>query len=173
MSRLKTGQIDHNGSNLKEVVALKSEVQQELQEAAYTHPATHDISMITGGASVTYVDQKVADLVASSPATLDTLNELASALGNDPNFATTVATNIGQKASMKIITSTFAAGTTSLVVNDAFIVEATCKVDVQPQGTKLGTWDATFVNGTITITSDKTETTAVPVRIYVTKTSLI
>lgn len=31
-----------------------------------------------------------ADLVASSPATLDTLNELATALGDDPNFATTM-----------------------------------------------------------------------------------
>jgi hypothetical protein len=31
-----------------------------------------------------------ADLVASSPATLDTLNELAAALGNDPSFATTI-----------------------------------------------------------------------------------
>lgn len=28
---------------------------------------------------------------------MDTLNELATALGNDPNFATTVATQIGQK----------------------------------------------------------------------------
>lgn len=44
-----------------------------------------------------YVDSKVAALVASSPATLDTLNELATALGNDPNFATTVTTQIGTK----------------------------------------------------------------------------
>jgi len=40
----------------------------------------------------------IANLVASSPATLDTLNELATALGNDPNFATTVSTSIGLKA---------------------------------------------------------------------------
>lgn len=44
-----------------------------------------------------YTDTKIADLVASSPATLDTLNELATALGNDPNFATTIATQIGTK----------------------------------------------------------------------------
>lgn len=36
------------------------------------------------------VDAAVAALVASAPATLDTLNELAAALGDDPNFATTV-----------------------------------------------------------------------------------
>lgn len=36
------------------------------------------------------IDTAVAALVASSPAALDTLNELAAALGDDPNFATTV-----------------------------------------------------------------------------------
>lgn len=44
-----------------------------------------------------YVDDKVAGIVNSAPETLDTLNELAQALGNDPNFATTVATQIGNK----------------------------------------------------------------------------
>ena len=37
-----------------------------------------------------YADQKVADLVDSAPALLDTLNELAAALGDDPNFSTTI-----------------------------------------------------------------------------------
>ena len=44
------------------------------------------------------VDNKVSQLVNSAPATLDTLNELSNALGGDPNFATTVANMIGQKA---------------------------------------------------------------------------
>lgn len=44
------------------------------------------------------LNQKIADLVNSAPATLDTLNELATALGDDPNFATTITTLIGQKA---------------------------------------------------------------------------
>lgn len=39
----------------------------------------------------------VSALVNSSPATLDTLNELAAALGNDPNFATSMATALGNK----------------------------------------------------------------------------
>lgn len=39
----------------------------------------------------------VSALVNSSPATLDTLNELAAALGNDPNFATSIATSLGNK----------------------------------------------------------------------------
>lgn len=41
--------------------------------------------------------QKVSALVDSAPSTLDTLNELAKALGNDPNFATTVLEQIGNK----------------------------------------------------------------------------
>ena len=41
-----------------------------------------------------YTDQKVSDLVNSSPAALDTLNELAAALGNDANFSTTVINQI-------------------------------------------------------------------------------
>lgn len=52
-------------------------------------------------ASTTYVDGKVAGLVDSAPEALDTLKELATALGDDPNFATTVATQIGTKADKK------------------------------------------------------------------------
>lgn len=48
-------------------------------------------------ASTSYVDQKVAGIVDSSPEALNTLNELAAALGDDPNFATTVANDIGKK----------------------------------------------------------------------------
>lgn len=44
-----------------------------------------------------YVNTAISNLVASAPTTLDTLNELATALGNDPNFATTIATSIGTK----------------------------------------------------------------------------
>ena len=40
----------------------------------------------------------VASITDSAPATLDTLNELAAALGDDPNFATTTANNIALKA---------------------------------------------------------------------------
>lgn len=60
-------------------------------------PNTTTIPSIDGLATETYVDQKVANLVDSSPDTLNTLNELATALGDDPNFATTVATQIGNK----------------------------------------------------------------------------
>lgn len=56
-----------------------------------------NIPSIAGLATETYVNTAVSNLVDSAPQTLDTLNELAAALGDDPNFATTVATQIGNK----------------------------------------------------------------------------
>lgn len=44
-----------------------------------------------------YADTAVANLVDTAPTTLDTLNELAAALGDDANFATTVTNSIATK----------------------------------------------------------------------------
>ena len=55
----------------------------------------------------TYVTTQISNLVDSAPTTLDTLNELAAALGDDPNFATTVTNLIATKE------PTIAPGTTS------------------------------------------------------------
>ena len=49
-------------------------------------------------ANTEFVQSAVSGLVGAAPETLDTLNELATALGNDPNFATTVSNQIGKKA---------------------------------------------------------------------------
>lgn len=43
------------------------------------------------------INAAIANLISSAPTTLDTLNELAAALGDDPNFATTIATAIAAK----------------------------------------------------------------------------
>ena len=48
-------------------------------------------------ATTSYVRSAVANVVDSAPATLDTLNELAAALGDDANYATTTANSIGTK----------------------------------------------------------------------------
>lgn len=49
-------------------------------------------------ADIEYVDTAVSNLVASAPGALDTLNELSAALGDDPNFATTITTALAGKA---------------------------------------------------------------------------
>lgn len=48
-------------------------------------------------ANTAFVQAAIAALVASSPAALDTLNELAAALGNDPNFSTTMTNALAGK----------------------------------------------------------------------------
>lgn len=50
-------------------------------------------------ATETYVDNTVLNLIDSAPGALDTLNELAAALGDDANFATTVTEALATKAS--------------------------------------------------------------------------
>lgn len=51
----------------------------------------------TDAATKTYVDAKVAAVVDSAPAALDTLNELAAALGDDANYASTTTAAIATK----------------------------------------------------------------------------
>lgn len=48
-------------------------------------------------ANCAFVSTAISNLVASSPAALDTLNELAAALGNDANFSTTVTNSLANK----------------------------------------------------------------------------
>ena len=52
-------------------------------------------AVFTDFALTSYVDTKVSDLVNSAPGTLDTLNELAAALGDDANFSTTILSTVG------------------------------------------------------------------------------
>jgi hypothetical protein len=52
---------------------------------------------ITGYATEGYVDAAVASLVGAAPEALNTLNELAAALGSDANFSTTISTSLGEK----------------------------------------------------------------------------
>lgn len=49
-------------------------------------------------ATQSYVNTQVSNVIDSAPGALDTLNELAAALGDDSNFANTMTTNLGTKA---------------------------------------------------------------------------
>ncbi|MFY0628592.1 MAG: tail fiber domain-containing protein [Reichenbachiella sp.] len=62
-----------------------------------TMAAATDAMIYSGLATKTYIADQIAALVDSSPAALDTLNELAAALGDDPNFATTTADALGNR----------------------------------------------------------------------------
>lgn len=65
-----------------------------------------------------YTDSAIASLVDSAPAALDTLNELAAALGDDANFATTVTNSIATKTD-KLISFTTKSGSATLALTDA------------------------------------------------------
>ena len=87
-------------------------------DTVYVHPETHPASMITGlptkvselendkkYQTANEVAKAISDLVKLAPDTLNTLEELANALGNDPHFATTIMTMLGEKASKADLTT--------------------------------------------------------------------
>lgn len=84
-------------------------------DAAFTGqtivPTANEGNSSNAIASTEFVAKSIAALVNSAPETLNTLNELATALGNDPNFATTVTNALAKKMNEKEATDTFATKT--------------------------------------------------------------
>jgi len=65
-----------------------------------TAPTAASGTNTTQIASTQFVRTEISNLVSSAPSTLDTLNELATALGNDANFSTTVTNSLAGKANL-------------------------------------------------------------------------
>ena len=85
--------------------ALSSTSTNPVQNKA-VNAAISNLNTLVGDTAVsTQISTAIAGLVDSSPDALNTLNELAAALGDDPNFATTVANQIGTKANASDLTS--------------------------------------------------------------------
>ncbi len=84
--------------NLHERLSEAEQTKAPVDSPAFTGvPTVPTPAVETNSAQIAntfFVKAVVAALVASSPAALDTLNELAAALGDDPNFATTVLTSL-------------------------------------------------------------------------------
>ena len=116
----------------------------------------------------TLIDASIAALVDTAPATLDTLNELAAALGDDPNFATTVTNSIAAKLDSSQTTAlidsayvqarsplqdfsygslTGAPTDVSSFANDANYLDS---------NTVTGVVDATYINSLVTATDSAT-----------------
>jgi hypothetical protein len=80
----------------------KANAAQAAAEATAAADATSKANAAQAAAiasSNTYTDGKVADLVDAAPDLLNTLNELAAAIGDNPNYATDLATSVGTKVS--------------------------------------------------------------------------
>jgi len=81
------------------------------------------IEVPTENAVKTYVDTEIAGLADSAPETLNTLNELAAALGDDANFATTVTNSIATKLPLAGGTLTGGLTVPSATVNGTLDIE--------------------------------------------------
>ncbi len=115
---------------------------------------------ITEGSNLYYTDARadarVALIVDSSPSTLNTLNELAAALGDDPNYAATTATTIGLKAPLASPSFTGDVGMVTGHSSGKFAVMSTSvhgSYDFYNNGTS-------YFNGAVIIDSNITQTGA-------------
>lgn len=92
-----SGNVSVNDNSHSHTIANVTGLQTALDGKESTSGATAKATTAENNAKA-YTDTKIADLLSSAPSTLDTLNELAAALGNDPNFATTITNKIALKA---------------------------------------------------------------------------
>ena len=72
-----------------------------------------------GYASEAFVTQQITNLIDAAPGALDTLNELAAALGDDANFSTTVLTSLSNKANVSQLTTANVTELTNLYYTNA------------------------------------------------------
>ncbi|EIZ1729870.1 tail fiber protein [Salmonella enterica] len=90
-----------------------------------TAPTAAQASNDTQLATTAFVKAALAALVASSPEALDTLNELAAALGNDPNFATTMTNALAGKQPLDNTLTALSGKSVSALLEYLRIVDAT------------------------------------------------
>ncbi|HEC8046728.1 TPA: prophage tail fiber N-terminal domain-containing protein [Salmonella enterica subsp. enterica serovar Newport] len=84
-------------ASLRALIETRAPLKSPALTGAPTTPTPPDDAAGNEIASAAFVRKLLAALVDSSPEALDTLNELAAALGNDPNFATTVTNALAGK----------------------------------------------------------------------------
>ncbi|MFL7105841.1 phage tail protein [Escherichia coli] len=84
-------------TTINNALALKAPLASPALTGTPTAPTAAQTVNNTQIATTAFVKAAIAGLVGSSPEALDTLNELAAALGNDPNFATTVMNALAGK----------------------------------------------------------------------------
>lgn len=82
--------------SVKDLADTKAPIESPSLTGTPTAPTAAQGTNNTQIATTAYVRAAISALVGSSPEALDTLNELAEALGNDPNFATTMTNALGR-----------------------------------------------------------------------------
>ncbi|MDD8610222.1 phage tail protein [Escherichia coli] len=84
-------------TTINNALALKAPLSSPALTGTPTAPTAAQSVNNTQIATTAFVKSAIAEMVGSAPAALDTLNELAAALGNDPNFATTMLNALAGK----------------------------------------------------------------------------
>ncbi|HFO3649821.1 TPA: phage tail protein [Escherichia coli] len=84
-------------TTINNALALKAPLSSPALTGTPTAPTASQSVNNTQIATTAFVKSAIAGMVGSAPAALDTLNELAAALGNDPNFATTMLNALAGK----------------------------------------------------------------------------
>ncbi|EFS2939048.1 phage tail protein [Escherichia coli] len=84
-------------TTINDALALKAPLSSPALTGTPTAPTAAQSVNNTQIATTAFVKSAIAAMVGSAPAALDTLNELAAALGNDPNFATTITNSLAGK----------------------------------------------------------------------------
>lgn len=84
-------------NGLQTALDLKAPLASPSLTGTPTAPTAAATTNTTQLSTTAFVQTAISDLIAMAPSTLNTLDELANALGDDPNFATTVTTNLAGK----------------------------------------------------------------------------
>ena len=122
----------------------------ELTNLYYTNARVYSNVTQIGYATTAYVGSELANLVASAPASLNTLNELAAALGNDNNFSATVISLIGTKANTASLTTA-----NVIELNNLYFTDARARQAISTSGCTLSYSNTT---GIISFSQGNTDT---------------
>lgn len=98
------------------------------------HITSSERSTWNAKTSTTYVANKIAELVNSSPEALNTLKELATAIGNDANFATTMTNSLAGKVDKSSISTSASLGTSDTKVPSQKAVKSFVESKVSSAG---------------------------------------
>ena len=140
-SHVGLGDVDNTADSAKPVSSaaqaaldLKAPLASPALTGVPTAPTAAAATNTTQVATTAYVRGEVAALVNSAGATLDTLGEIATALGNDANLSTTLTTSIGLKAPLASPTFT---GTVTVAASGVAFTDGTQTKEGVPSQTSI------------------------------------
>lgn len=105
-----------------------------------------DSNVPTNAAVKDYVDDEITNLIDGSPTALDTLNELAAALGDDANFSTTVTTALGNRLRIDVNNQGLTTAQKTNALTNLGVSSSPTELNIL-DGATLSTAELNFVDG--------------------------